>query len=150
MYTSVVRSITFQKWWNTEMKSYCSLSWPKSLFKVFIWGLPWWSSGWESACHCRGHGLDPWSGKMSCALEQLNPCTITIEPVLLESGAATREANVVRSLCTTTMSSLRSPQLEKTCSANRAAKKQKYLFYHNFCQNRHVQVLGGFLIYFNQ
>ena len=24
-------------------------------------GLPWWSSGSESACQCRGCGFDPWS-----------------------------------------------------------------------------------------
>ena len=24
------------------------------------WGLPWWSSGWESTCQCRGHVFDPW------------------------------------------------------------------------------------------
>ena len=24
-------------------------------------GLPWWSSGGESACQCRGHGFNPWS-----------------------------------------------------------------------------------------
>ena len=27
-------------------------------------GPPWWSSGWESTCQCRGHGFDPWSGKI--------------------------------------------------------------------------------------
>ncbi|KAJ8786649.1 hypothetical protein J1605_006138 [Eschrichtius robustus] len=27
-------------------------------------GLPWWCSGCESACQCRGHGFDPWSGKI--------------------------------------------------------------------------------------
>ena len=27
-------------------------------------GLPWWRSGWESACQCRGHGFEPWSGKI--------------------------------------------------------------------------------------
>ena len=27
-------------------------------------------SGEESACKCRGHGFDPWSGKIPCALEQ--------------------------------------------------------------------------------
>ena len=27
-------------------------------------GLPWWSSGWESAYQCRGHGFDPRSGKI--------------------------------------------------------------------------------------
>ena len=25
-----------------------------------LWGLPWWSSGWESTFQCRGCGFDPW------------------------------------------------------------------------------------------
>ena len=28
----------------------------------------------EPTCQCRGHWLDPWSGKISHALEQINPC----------------------------------------------------------------------------
>ena len=36
-------------------------------------GLPWWRSGWESACQCRGHGFEPWSGKIPRATEQLGP-----------------------------------------------------------------------------
>ena len=36
-------------------------------------GLPWWCSGWESACQCRGHGFEPWSGKIPHAAEQLGP-----------------------------------------------------------------------------
>ena len=36
-------------------------------------GLPWWRSGRESACQCRGHGLEPWSGKIPHAVEQLGP-----------------------------------------------------------------------------
>ena len=43
-------------------------------------GLPWWRSGLESACQCRGHGIDPWSGKIPHAAEQLSPCTTTTEP----------------------------------------------------------------------
>ena len=27
-------------------------------------GLPWWLSGEESACQCRGHGFDPWVGEL--------------------------------------------------------------------------------------
>ena len=27
-------------------------------------GLPWWSSGKESACQCRGRGFNPWSRKI--------------------------------------------------------------------------------------
>ena len=45
-------------------------------------GLPWWHSGWESTCQCRGHGFKPWSGKTPCAMEQLSPCATTTEPVL--------------------------------------------------------------------
>ena len=26
--------------------------------------LPWWSSGWESACWCKGHMFNPWSGRI--------------------------------------------------------------------------------------
>ena len=36
-------------------------------------GLPWWCSGSESACQCRGHGFEPWSGKIPHAAEQLGP-----------------------------------------------------------------------------
>ena len=41
-------------------------------------GLPWWRSGWESACQCRGHGFEPWSGRIPHATGQLSP-----EPQLL-------------------------------------------------------------------
>ena len=36
-------------------------------------GLPWWLRGKESACQCRRHGFDPWSGKIPHAVEQLSP-----------------------------------------------------------------------------
>ena len=47
-------------------------------------GLPWWHSGWESACQCRGHGFEPWSGKIPHAAEQLGPWATTAEPARLE------------------------------------------------------------------
>ena len=47
-------------------------------------GLPWWCSGWESACQCRGHRFEPWSGKIPHAAEQLGPCATTTEPARLE------------------------------------------------------------------
>ena len=50
--------------------------------KKYAKGFPSWSSGRESACQCRGHGFDPWSGKIPHAAEQLSPCTTTTEPVL--------------------------------------------------------------------
>ena len=31
------------------------------------------------ACQCRGHGFEPWSGKIPHAAEQLSPCATTTE-----------------------------------------------------------------------
>ena len=39
----------------------------------------------------QGHRFDSWSGRIPHALEQLSPCTTTIEPVLQSLGAATAE-----------------------------------------------------------
>ena len=52
--------------------------------KTIIVGLPWWRSGWESACQYRGHGFELWSGKIPHAAEQLGPCATTTEPARLE------------------------------------------------------------------
>ena len=49
-----------------------------------ILGLPWWCSGWESPCQCRGHGFEPWSGKILHAAERLGPWATIAEPVRLE------------------------------------------------------------------
>ena len=39
------------------------LRWKKNhSLKIHSLGLPWWSSGKESALQCRGRGFDPWSG----------------------------------------------------------------------------------------
>ena len=35
----------------------------RKVFKGKV-GLPWQLSGKESACQCRGHGFDPWVGKI--------------------------------------------------------------------------------------
>ena len=47
-------------------------------------GLPWWRSGWESACQCRGHRFEPWTGRIPHAAEQLGPWATITEPALLE------------------------------------------------------------------
>ena len=52
-------------------------------------GLPWWLSGKESACQCRRHGFNPWSGKIPRARGQQSPFSMTTEPVLLSPGATT-------------------------------------------------------------
>ena len=56
----------------------------KCQIKVAIEGLPWWCSGWESACQCGGHGFEPWSGGIPHAAERLGPWATITEPARLE------------------------------------------------------------------
>ena len=64
---------------------------PSKVRKRVNVGLPWWRSGWESACQRRGHGFDPSPGKIPHAAEQLSPCATTTEPVLWSPLATTTE-----------------------------------------------------------
>ena len=63
-----------QNKWHLPMKSHLKR----------LQGLPWWRSGWESACQCRGHRFEPWSGKIPHAAEQLGLWATTTEPAPLE------------------------------------------------------------------
>ena len=56
----------------------------KTIIQKDTCGLPWWRSGWESACQCRGHGFEPWSGKIPRAAERLGPWATAAEPARLE------------------------------------------------------------------
>ena len=55
------------------------------------------SSAVESACQCRGHGLDPWCRRTAHTLGKLSPCTTATEPMLWSPQAAPAEP--VRSNC---------------------------------------------------
>ena len=93
-------------------------------------GLPWWRGGWESACQCRRHGFEPWSGKIPHAAEQLGPWATTTEPQLLSLRvwslcSATREAAMVRGPRTAMKSGPRSPQLEKALAQKRRPNTAK-------------------------
>ena len=104
---------------------YC-YSWFKqlSLRKKFL-GLPWWHSGWESACQCRGHEFEPWSGKIPHAAEQLGR-----EPQLLSLRvwslcSSTRKATIVRGPRTAMKSGPCSPQPEKALAQKRRPNTAK-------------------------
>ena len=73
-------------------------------------GLPRWRSGYESACQCRGHGFEPWAGKIPHAVEHLSPCTTTTEPALQSLQATATEAECHNYLC---------PHAQSLCSATR-------------------------------
>ena len=114
-----------------------------SAAKNMCTGLPWWRGGWESTCQCRGHGFEPWSGKIPPAAERLSLCTTTTEPAFWSPWATTTEPvshnywvpvpqllkpvflepmlrnkrdTAMRDLCTSTKSSPCSPQLERACA----------------------------------
>ena len=52
--------------------------------KTTMRGLPWWRSGWESACQCGGHGFETWSGRIPHAAEPLGLWATIAEPARLE------------------------------------------------------------------
>ena len=70
-----------QEWFSGERMK---LKWEETSKQKKLFGLPWWRSGWESACQCRGHGFEPWSGKIPHAMEQLGPWATITEPARLE------------------------------------------------------------------
>ena len=72
-------------------------------------GLPWWSSGWESACQCRGYRFDPWSRRIlhpegqvsppdprACALQQGKPPEREAHTQQLESSPGSPQLEKVR------------------------------------------------------
>ena len=46
--------------------------------------LPWWLSGKESTCQCRGYWFNSWSKKIPHAMGQLSLCATTTGAVCLE------------------------------------------------------------------
>ena len=75
-----------------ELLERLSLSSGISSSKRDIGGLPWWRSGWESACQCRGHGFEPWSGTIPHAAERLGPWATITEPACLQPVLRNRRA----------------------------------------------------------
>ena len=49
--------------------------------------LPWWLSGKESTCQCKGHRFDPPAGKILHAVDQLSPGATSTEPALPRARA---------------------------------------------------------------
>ena len=118
--------------WKPSTSSFTSMSYGKTDFwhthsylQKCQGGLPWWHGGWESACQCRGHAFEPWSGRIPHAAEQLSTCTTAAEPALWSPRATTteahtprarapqREATAMRSPCTAMRRVPRLPQLER-------------------------------------
>ena len=60
-------------------------------FTRWSMGLPWRCSGWDSACRCRPHGLDSWSGKIARAAEQRSPGVTTTEACEPKARASRQE-----------------------------------------------------------
>ena len=63
----------------------------KGAQKSMQFGSPWWLSGKEFACQCRRHRSYLWSRRSPHTMEQLSPCTATVQPVLSSLGTATTE-----------------------------------------------------------
>ena len=76
--------------------------WEQNMWLKSNRGLPWGFSGKESACQCRRHGSNPWSGKSPHVMEQVSLCTTTTVSVLQSPEATTTEAHSPWSPCSIT------------------------------------------------
>ena len=99
-------------------------------------GLPWWLNDKESACQCRRHKLDPWSGKIPLVWQQLSPYITTIEPVLQSRYATSPEACMPQGPWSTrhatTVRSPNLPQLEQSPRSNQDPEQPKNKLKKNF------------------
>ena len=81
-------------------------------------GLTCWSSHWESACPCGGHGPYPGNGKIPRASGQLSPWATS--PCAQSGCSATREATVMRDPAPQERAAP-FPQLDKACAQRQRA-----------------------------
>ena len=77
--------------------------------KMELIGLPWCSSGKESACQCKKHRFNPWSGRIPYTVEHLSPVSQLLSPHALEQQENPPQWEALPPQ----RSSLHSPQLEK-------------------------------------
>ena len=111
-----------------------SISWLKNLYGAF----PRWSSGKESACQCKRHRFEPWSGKIPHTAEQLSLQATATQPVRCNCWSShasspwahpTRKATMMTSSCKAMKSS--------PCAARPHAAKSKYQqIFKNLYRNR--------------
>ena len=74
----------------------------------------------------RGHGSDPWSGKIPRAPEPLSPCATTTEPVLWSPWATITEARLPQSLCPVPPCATREAiAMRSLCTATREMPEQQ-------------------------
>ena len=109
----------FLNTYHTSDKWYHICRFDLSLFKLWVRGLPWWRSGWESACQCRGHGFEPWSGRIPRAAERLGPWATIPEPARLEPVLRNKRGAMVRGPRTAMKSGPHLPQLERALAQKR-------------------------------
>ena len=104
-------------------------------FKMCMERLPWWSSGWEPACQCRGPGFNLWSGRIPHAVRQLSPCATTTEaPVPQSTATKSSQKYVCVCVCVTT----KDPKQPKQ-SWERQTKRWFWTLLQTY-NNQHVSV----------
>ena len=86
-------------------------------------GLPWWLNGKASNCQCKRYGLDPWSGKIPHASEQVSPRAETTERCS-RARALQQEKPLKRDADAQLESSLLLPQLEKALASTKTQHSQ--------------------------
>ena len=74
---------------NTEASGHRTISLSRIVFSKYygFQGLPWGFNSKGSACHCRGHGFDPWSGKTQPSAGEPSQGATTREPLVYKRNS---------------------------------------------------------------
>ena len=118
--------VSFKELLQVTVKLYSISGKQNKCLKAGKLGLPWWRSGWESACQCRAHdGSSPGLGRshMPWSSWAREPQLLSLRVWRLCS--ATREAAIVRGPRTAMKSGPRLPQLEKALAQKRRPNTAK-------------------------
>ena len=79
-----------REWWRKGIQAFSPL-------KAKGPGLPWWSSGWELACQCRGHRFNPCVREDSTCSRAPKPMSRNYwSPCMWVPGSTAREATAMR------------------------------------------------------
>ena len=103
--------------------------------------------GPESACQCRGHRFDLWSGKIAHTAGQLSFCATPLSPHILKPVLGIGRGTAVRSLCITARTQPLVASTRESLSAamktqGNQKKKKMYIYTYIYKQIEEEGVLS--------
>ena len=115
--------IAFSLWSVKMTKNVCNLLSATPVTKEPMWGIPWWSSGGQSACQCRQHRWPlVWEDSTCCRVNSAHV------PQLLSPCSATRSHHKEKPMPHTSRVAPTPPTREKPMHSNKDLRQPKKFF----------------------